>query len=197
VRADAHEAVGGIEGVANGEDRKFFEALRRMDAKIRHAPEIVVTVSGRLVGRATGGMAETMMRRMRTADEWLDADLETAQRRARRARLRAAVTQARAHGASRLEIGCLATELRVSVPMLQRALMAPTMGAGWCDLERVSPTLMRVPVPLMQLATETGNARALVRELRGQARISVPIYPVDTGLPVSAGLASRVAASPE
>jgi GT2 family glycosyltransferase len=197
VRAEMHDAVGGIAGVASGEDRQFFDALRRIDAKIRHAPEIVVTVSGRLVGRAVGGMAETMARRMREADEWLDADLESAQRSTRRAKLRAAVSAARAKGASRAEIERLAADLRISTSLMDRALMAATFGAGWCDLERVSPTLMRVPVPLSQLAAETEAARAILRSLRKTVSFSAPIYPGDTGLLASVTSEQRLAASPE
>eukprot|EP01037_Dinobryon_pediforme_P001479 gene1480-1500_t len=197
VRADAHEAVGGIAGVASGEDRQFFDALRRIDAKIRHAPEIVVTVSGRLIGRAAGGMAETIARRMQGADEWLDADLETANRRATRARLRAIMAHMRLNGASRPEIEGFAAKLRIQISVLERTLMAPTIGAGWSDIERISPTLMRMPVPLAQLASETESAKSLVRQLRRLCGATSPGYPVDSGLYVFEGSGVQLAASPE
>ena len=64
------------ETIVAAEDRRFFAALRASGARIRHAPEIEVVVSGRLVGRAEGGMADTIHRRMRRADPYLDDALE-------------------------------------------------------------------------------------------------------------------------
>jgi glycosyltransferase involved in cell wall biosynthesis len=72
VRRAAWEAVGGIPLQPTGEDRAFFASLRRMGARIRHAPDIAVIVSGRLEGRAAGGMAETIRSRIAAAPEWLD-----------------------------------------------------------------------------------------------------------------------------
>jgi hypothetical protein len=51
-------------GTPLGEDRAFFDALRRVDARIRHVPGVRVVVSARIVGRAPGGMADTMRRRV-------------------------------------------------------------------------------------------------------------------------------------
>ena len=45
---------GGVPDVPYGEDRALLHALRRVDARIRHAPEVHVTVSGRVVGAQQG-----------------------------------------------------------------------------------------------------------------------------------------------
>ena len=198
VRAACHGEVGGIPNIASGEDREFFQRLRKIDCKIRHAPEIVVTVSGRLVGRATGGMADTMARRIHQQDIWLDEDLETASRRAKRADLRAAIATARHQGAPRDEIERLAGALRVPAGLVENAILAPCFGAGWADIERQSPVLMRMPMLLAALPAETEKARCLLRELRRKASAaSGPTYPDDIAALSSAGLASRLAASPE
>jgi hypothetical protein len=78
VRVAAWQRAGGIPAVPVGKDRAFVAALRRVDAHIRHAPEVWMTVSGRLEGRARGGMADTMRRRMQAADMMLDERLEGA-----------------------------------------------------------------------------------------------------------------------
>ena len=58
------EAVGGVPNQALGEDRALCDALRGAGFHIRHAPEATVTTSGRLVGRAPGGCADTMRQRI-------------------------------------------------------------------------------------------------------------------------------------
>ncbi len=57
-------AVGGVPPLALGEDRALMAALRRSGFRIRHAPDLVVTTSGRLIGRASGGCADTMRLRI-------------------------------------------------------------------------------------------------------------------------------------
>jgi GT2 family glycosyltransferase len=78
VKAAIYRRVGGFPGIALGEDRTFFQALRQVDARIRHAPEVRVVVSGRTVGRAAGGMADTIRRRLARPDPIVDDRLEPA-----------------------------------------------------------------------------------------------------------------------
>ena len=78
MRADILRAAGGAPHVANGEDRALIERLRLVDAGIRHAPDITVRVSGRLDGRASGGMAAALKRRSHQRDELTDDRLEPA-----------------------------------------------------------------------------------------------------------------------
>jgi len=78
VTVAAYRRAGGMPAAPVAEDRKFFAALESINARIRHAPEIVVAVSGRTIGRAKGGMADTIRRRLRRADPYLDDALEPA-----------------------------------------------------------------------------------------------------------------------
>lgn len=197
VRAELHNRVGGFAGLASGEDRRFFQALQLHDAKIRHAPEIVVTVSGRLTGRAAFGMAETMTRRMRQPDVWLDDDLESASRRARRTGLRAALRRARTGGLTREGLAALAYSLRVTPALVERALLARSFGAGWADLERMSPPLMRVPVRTADLEHETAQALRILSEIRAAPVLTIQEYPVDTAMFALAGGSAGLEAMPE
>ena len=78
VTAAAFARCGGVPAIPSGEDRALIAALRRVDARIRHAPEVHVSVSGRTEGRSEGGMADTIRRRLAKPDEYIDDRLEPA-----------------------------------------------------------------------------------------------------------------------
>ena len=78
VWAEAYRRVGGIPDIAAGEDRAFVRALWMVDARVRHDDTIRVTVSGRIVGRAQGGMADAIRRRIVKQDEFTDDLVEPA-----------------------------------------------------------------------------------------------------------------------
>lgn len=77
VTHSAWKAVGGIPEIPTGEDRAFYHALRDSNFPVRHAPDVKVYVSARFVGRARGGMAETLARRVIAQDDYIDDALET------------------------------------------------------------------------------------------------------------------------
>ena len=164
----AWDRVGGMPAVGLGEDRAFFQALRRMDARIRHAPEVCVTVSGRIAGRACGGMADTIRRRMAAPDLFADDALEPALDRVRRLRLRQRLRHARAD--ARL-LPDLAGELGFPLRRLAEAATAPTFGTAWDMLEQGCASLAQRPVPIAELELELARAE---RVLEGLLRAAGP-----------------------
>ena len=94
VTVECYHRAEGMPSMPLGEDRAFFQRLRQVDARIRHHPDVVVTVSGRLAGRAVGGMADTMRRRIQRAYIWLDETIEPAAKHADRAICRALARRA-------------------------------------------------------------------------------------------------------
>ena len=78
LRASMLRRVGGVPCLHSGEDRALIGRLRLIDARVRHDPQISVIVSGRIEGRAQGGMADTMRRRMVKQDEFADDRVEPA-----------------------------------------------------------------------------------------------------------------------
>lgn len=163
----AYRRAGGMPAAALAEDRRFFQALRRVDARIRHAPEIQVVVSGRTLGRAEGGMADTIRRRLAAPDPYLDSALEPALACARRATLRHefrrahAGLQERAMLMSRLSYG-----LGLPYTAIVQACAGPCCGGGWAWLEAMSPALRRHQVAVADLPRELAAARRLRGTLR-------------------------------
>ena len=157
VTLDAFHRAGGIPAEPVGEDRAFFEALRRVDARVRHACDVRVTVSARLQGRAKGGMADTIRRRMQQPDEYLDDRLEPADMAWRRSCLRKAMRDAYGdperlrHALSGL---CTLAER-------EHVMAAGTFGALWTELQAISPALRREIVAVSDLPQQLARAQYL------------------------------------
>lgn len=168
VTCAAFDAAGGIPRIASSEDRAFFAALRRIDARIRHAADIVVTVSGRLDGRAPGGMAETLRRRLAAPDLLMDECIESAADHLRRAALRAAVRHV--HGMTRsaapdgAQVAVVAHRLDLPPVELARLAGAGSFGAMWQALEAHRPILRRRRVPAAMAAHEIAAARSILQD---------------------------------
>ncbi len=60
--AEIYARAGGLPAVSPLEDVAFIRALRRVGARIRHAPEVRVHTSGRLMGRADVGLSWQLRR---------------------------------------------------------------------------------------------------------------------------------------
>jgi GT2 family glycosyltransferase len=166
VTAEMFRRAGGIPDVPAGEDRAFFRALERQDARIRHCPKTRVTVSGRIEGRAKGGMADTIRRRMSVPDSWLDECLEPAACSARRVLMR---RTARAHWIDRSgTVTDLARNLRMAEADVHAALNAPAFGAAWQRLEEQSSALRRHPIPAGALDAEIRNAADVLYALKAR-----------------------------
>jgi GT2 family glycosyltransferase len=165
VKAAVYRRVGGFPAIALGEDRAFFEALRRVDARIRHAPEVRVVVSGRTVGRATGGMADTIRRRLIKPDQTVDDRLEPAMDAARRAGMRRGVRLAwSSPGKCSKLFNYLATRLNVDSQKIVQILSSSHFGAAWAELERISIPFHKRKVPVADLENQTQLARAILND---------------------------------
>jgi hypothetical protein len=166
VTLDAYRRAGGIPAVALGEDRAFFDALRRVDARIRHESKVRVVVSGRIHGRAVGGMADTIRRRIVRPDDMLDDSLEPALDAARRARMRRLVRMAWSiRGTCDRIVAMLSQALMMPSIEIWKALSLPHFGAAWQEIETQCTILAKRRVPVAKLAYETEQARATLKAL--------------------------------
>ncbi len=167
VTLDAYRRAGGMPAAPLAEDRAFFAALRRVDARIRHAPDVQVVVSGRIEGRAPGGMADTIRRRLTCTDAWLDDALEPVANAIRRARLRKRVRQIFSAGvAGATAVRSLALDLGASPQFVATALQSLCFGEGWATLEAGSAALARVKVAVADLPREMARASQALHRLR-------------------------------
>lgn len=167
VTVTAYRRVGGIPAVPFGEDRAFLAALRVADAHIRHAPECHVVVSGRIEGRATGGMADTIRRRLISPDAFLDDRLEPAEDCARRAALRH-----RLHGcvADPALLPAFARDVALAPERIERHLACGRFGAAWDEVEACSVVLQRRLVAVADLPAQMARAEAICATLRAQVK---------------------------
>jgi hypothetical protein len=162
VTAGVFDRVGGMPALRSGEDRAFVAALRQHDALLRHDPIVLVSVSARFHGRAAGGMAETLRRRMMRRDVHADRHLEPVADAFVRYTLRRQVRLAWQNGS--VSAG-LVRDLGIRHGMLTAALALPFFGSAWTKLEAISPALQRHPVRFADLPAEIARADALLRQL--------------------------------
>ena len=167
VTAAAYARCGGVPDLASGEDRAFIAALRRVDARVRHAPEVHVTVSGRIEGRSRGGMADTIRRRLDGPDPYLDDRLEPALDCARRATSRRLLREGGGDA--------LAASLGLD-PGWLRSVQATGPGAAWQAVEAASPALRRRRVAVPDLPNQMEVAQAILAALRPADRSDSPAF---------------------
>jgi hypothetical protein len=165
VTVEAFRRVGGLPAMASGEDRAFVRALMRRDARVRHDPTVKVTVSGRIHGRAPGGMADTIRRRMRRQDEFTDESVEPAVDAYRRIDFRRRVRLAWREWSDGHPVRQpLAVDLGITLPLLDRMLDQRFFGAAWAEIEACSPFLRRRRVRFVELPREIAYARQLLEQ---------------------------------
>jgi GT2 family glycosyltransferase len=165
VRLSAYRAAGGMPAILLGEDRAFVAALLAADARVRHAPDIVVVTSGRLDGRAPGGAADTMRRRCEVPEGPCDPRLEPLWsalfRFAWQRRLR------RLHAAGRLDrTGLWAPWLQIGADAARRIAALPTLGARLAAIEAESPLLSARPLRPCALPRHIRGAQVLLAGLQ-------------------------------
>jgi hypothetical protein len=171
ITASMFRSVGGVPPLANGEDRALIARLRSIDARVRHDPHIRVVVSGRIEGRAPGGMADTIRRRMVQQDEFADECMEPAWRAFHRLRLKWRFTVLWRHP-TKPALQRLARRLVIAPGVLADALASQYLGQGWSQVEQATPLLSPRRVRFADLTRETQRALEIRRSLINRVRYS-------------------------
>jgi hypothetical protein len=163
VTVAAIDRVGGIPALAFGEDRALVQALASIDACIRHDPTVTVTVSGRTLGRASGGMADTIRRRIHQQDEFTDCNLEPTSDAYRRIDFRRRVRTAWQRPSEQRTLSTeLAADLEIPAPTLRLMLRHRYFGGAWAEIQAASPSLARRRVKFTDLPGQIAYARQLL-----------------------------------
>jgi GT2 family glycosyltransferase len=165
VTVEAYRRVGGLPGVPVGEDKALVAALEAQDARLRYAPGIVVTTSGRVKGRAPGGVADTLRLRSDDPEAPCDEALEAVRTAIRRAGWRGRLR--RAHESGDLSAARdWARALGLAPDEASGIAGAARFGAAWRAIEAASPSLARRPIRPAELPGQIAAARHALRWIR-------------------------------
>jgi hypothetical protein len=137
ITALAYQYVGGLPPLPCLEDVALGDALRRVDARIRHSPAVRVSTSSRQEGRTALGLSSQLrewgqMGRLGQA-HWVEQPAAVMARFRARHILRSLRQTKRA---GLMELSALAEELAVPLSMLQEGFADPhqPFGALWADI---------------------------------------------------------------
>lgn len=165
VSVAAYRAVGGMPAIALGEDGAFVALLLAQGKHVRHDPSILVTVSGRLEGRAPGGVADTIRARCEKPESLCDARLEAVPRALHRYAWRRRLR--RLHAAGRLGTDrAWARALRIPSDEAARVAAHTLAGHAVAAAERASPRLVHRPLGPKQLPGQIRLARLVLPLVR-------------------------------
>jgi GT2 family glycosyltransferase len=158
--------IGGLPRVPLGEDKALVARLSQHDAKIRFCPNIEVTTSGRVDGRAPGGVADTLRLRSENPNVFCDEALEPFRTAIRRAKWRRRLRRAHYAGISPTAAQW-SRAMEISRSQLKRICRGSTFGATWSAIETASPLLIRQLLTPSELPAQILGARRALSRLKG------------------------------
>ena len=170
ITREAYRRVGGLPNVPLGEDKALIAELSRHDARIRFCPDIQVTTSGRLNGRAPGGVADTLRLRSIDPGAFCDETLEPFRVAIRRARWRGRLRHLH-HIDGAVGNGKWADSLGISFHDARRISRAATFGAAWSAIESASPLLAGARRALARLRKGALSAR---QDVKTESVMAIP-----------------------
>lgn len=149
-----------------GEDKWLVRSLEAHDGRVRHDTSLQVLTSGRLFGRARGGMADTMRKRILDPESPCDERLEMLDRAYFRARTRRLLREFHAGHRHSGHLDTLSARIRLTPRLLAEVLDASRFGVAWRAIENLSPRLARQPIKPSQLAVQCARGETLLARLR-------------------------------
>jgi hypothetical protein len=146
-----------------------------VDGRVRHELRARVVVSGRTIGRAVGGMADTIRRRLTKPDETLDERLEPASNAAQRAYMRRLMRTVWRGGKESIDaLKSISSKAKLSEREVKTFCLSKYFGEAWTALEASTPILRRELVLTSNLVAETQRAQTILDFLTKGASRKVP-----------------------
>lgn len=136
----AYDRVGGAPIVPCGEDRALVRRFLAHDLPVLYADAPRVVTSGRLDGRAPGGMADTIASRLAGEAHRCDEELESAHRTWFRASLRGRLRRSLR---DQRQCDAALSEAALSREQMRTARTFTRFGQLWAFVEHASPRLTR------------------------------------------------------
>jgi GT2 family glycosyltransferase len=170
VTREAYRRAGGLPSIPLGEDKAFIAELSRRDARIRFCPRIEVITSGRTIGRAPGGVADTLRLRSEAPDADCDEALEPASVAVMRAAWRGRLRRLYRSGRVKVDLRWIAA-LDIPPRGVRQVSAAKTFGELWSVVESTSQALRRRPLTPAQLPMQIAEARLVLERLRDHALV--------------------------
>lgn len=151
---------------ATSEDKHVVAHAEALGLRVRHDTTCKVITSGRIFGRARGGKADTMRRRILEPDSPCDDRLETVDIARFRAQVRRECRDIHGRGVAGTEdVAEIAARLGLGADAVAKAMRASCFEAAWADIEPTIPQLRRKPIRPGQLAHQSTLAEALLVQL--------------------------------
>ncbi len=157
-----HDAIGGIPGVAVGEDRALAHRVAQEDYRICYCDAARVITSCRMQGRAEGSMAQALRIRAEGKDYLIDESLEPAHLVLLRAGARATARQLWKSGENRHQLYAF---LNVDAKHFASLDNASPFGRFWQRLEQAAPCLQRERLLYSQLPEQLAHMRTLLSQV--------------------------------
>ena len=165
--------IGGLPRVVLGEDKALAASLRRHDALLRFAPDVEVVTSGRMAGRAAGGVADTLRLRSEDPRALCDEALEPCALAFRRVLWRGRLRREGLDIDERWKAA-----LRVPERAARRASAAPCFGEAWRLIEAASAALAQQRLAPADLPLQIARAERMLILLRERSASLETIEPV-------------------
>ncbi len=156
-----YETLGGIPVVASGEDRAFVAEAERHDHRVVYSPNVVVRTSCRLNGRATGGMADSLVSWIVDRDPLCDERLFAAEISGRRFWLRGCLRRLGSGAAGDALFDALGLD-----PETERRASSETFGKFWDRVDARRFQVERERMRVSDVARELPALRTIVKRLR-------------------------------
>lgn len=173
VTLEAYRGIGGLPPVPLGEDRALARALFLGGWRLRHDLDVRVVTSGRLVGRAAGGAADTIRRRNDDPAMSCDPRLEPLTSAIRRAQWRRRIRRIY-EGSEDRPLPSLADALSIDPWRAAQAMRAPNFPRCWQKIEEASLLLRARCLTPGELPQQLLAGRAALLSLHAKGMLSQP-----------------------